>query len=82
MDLMKTCEEITLLVESENYKVLSRQDRMAARIHMMMCKGCKNYKKDSKLIHKLLQAKFKDLSSYEFSLEEKIAMLKKIGGED
>lgn len=77
---MKTCEEVTLLIESENYRILSRPDRMAAKIHLMMCKGCKNYKKDSKLIHKLLQAKFKDLSSYEFSLEEKAALQSILSG--
>ena len=75
---MKTCEEVTLLIESENYKVLSRKDRLATKIHLMMCKGCKNYKKDSKLIHEMLQVKFKDLSSYEFSLEEKVALRDKL----
>mgnify|MGYP006104633701 CR=1 FL=1 len=78
---MKTCEEVTLLIESENYKVLSRQDRLASKVHLMMCKGCKNYKKDSKFIHKMLQAKFKDLSSYEFSLEEKTALQNKLSKE-
>jgi len=81
MDLMKTCEEVTLLIENENYKLLSRQDRMATRIHLMMCKACKEFKKDSKVIHKLLQVKFKDLSSYEFSLEEKFALQKKLSNE-
>ena len=75
---MKTCEEITLLIESENYTALSRQERMSTKIHMMICKACKEYKKDSKEIHKLLQVKFKDLSSYEFSLSEKMALRKKL----
>ena len=79
---MKTCEEITLLIESENYRVLPRRDRMAATVHLLMCKGCKDYKKDSKLIHKMLQVKFKDLSSYEFSLEEKAALQQKLSDEN
>ena len=75
---MKTCEEVTLLIESENYKILSRQERMATKVHMLICKACKYYKKDSKEIHKLLQIKFKDLSSYEFSMYEKTALKKKL----
>jgi len=46
-----------------------------------MCKGCKNYKRDSKLIHEMLRVKFKDLSSYEFSLEEKAALRVKLSKE-
>ena len=47
-------------------------DRLAIRMHGAICKNCRQYFKDSDLIDELFKAKrFKHLSEYSFSDEEK-----------
>lgn len=79
---MKTCEEITLLVASEDYRKLSRRDKIAARFHLMMCKACKDFKADSKLINAALKEKFRNTPTYHFSSLEKESLLERLSKEN
>ena len=74
---MKTCEEITLNIERGRYEKLSVKELLAIKMHLIICKPCHNYRKDSELIDKLLQEKYKNgAEEYTFSFEEKEAIKK------
>ena len=75
---MKTCEEITKDIERGFYQDLSLKERLAIKVHLVICKPCQNYEKDSNLIHELLLKKYKDLREYKFSLKEKEALKERI----
>ena len=75
---MKTCQEITLDIEQDKFEKLSLKDKLAIKMHLFICKPCRNFKKDSKLIDLMLKKKFKDLSRYKFSKKEKLAMIEKL----
>jgi len=79
MGSMKTCQEITLDIERGKYVKLSIKDKLAVKMHLLICKPCQNFSKDSKIIDDLLKKKFSDLSKFEFSEEEKAAMISKLG---
>ncbi|MEO8410367.1 MAG: zf-HC2 domain-containing protein [Propionivibrio sp.] len=42
---MKTCKEITRLVSEGQDRQLGRAERLAIRIHMLMCRGCSRFEK-------------------------------------
>ncbi len=41
---MKTCAEITQLLSEIQDREMSFAENIAARTHLMMCKGCRSYK--------------------------------------
>ncbi len=71
---MKTCQEITLYIERGKFEKLSIKDKLAIKIHLLICKPCQNFNKDSKIIDELLKKKFKDFRKYKFTEEEKNKM--------
>ena len=75
---MKTCQEITLDIERGKYVKLSVKEKLAIKMHLFICKPCKGYSHDSKIIDDLLKKKFKDLSKYKFTEEEKIELIRKL----
>ncbi len=68
---MKDCQDITELVERSKLERIPVKDRLAIRFHNSICKNCRTYFKDSALMDELLTRKFRHLSEYAFSLEEK-----------
>ena len=42
--IMLNCEQVTVLCSEELDRRLPVTDRIALRLHMMMCKGCSNYR--------------------------------------
>ena len=74
---MKNCEEITLDIERGHYKKLSVKELVTIKMHLIICKPCHNYKRDSEMIDKLLHEKYKNgAEEYKFSPEEKEAIKK------
>lgn len=51
---MKSCKEITLTVEKGKITKLSFKEKMQVKIHLMMCKLCRNFAVDSNFLDKLL----------------------------
>mmetsp|Transcript_43465 Transcript_43465/g.57525 ORF Transcript_43465/g.57525 Transcript_43465/m.57525 type:complete len:83 (+) Transcript_43465:96-344(+) len=69
---MKDCQEITELVERSKIERISWKDKLAIRLHGTICKRCRQYFADSDRIDELLKSKrFKHLSEYSFTKEEK-----------
>lgn len=68
---MKTCQEISGLYEQGKITRISLGDKLALRIHGSICKGCRDYFKESDILDKMLSRKFKDLGNYKFSDTEK-----------
>ena len=76
---MKTCQEITESIEKANFNRLSVKERLAIRFHLSMCKHCRQYSKDSKIIDRMLKNKFKSVNNFTFSVKEKEDLKKKMG---
>ncbi|MBL1280626.1 MAG: hypothetical protein COA33_010150 [Fluviicola sp.] len=70
---MRNCEEISNDIERGRYKKLSVKELIAIKMHLLICRPCADYKKDSDLIDLLLQKKYENgAPKYEFSEEEKL----------
>lgn len=72
---MRTCREITETIEKGGVKRLSIKDRLAIRIHLRICKPCKAYSKDSKIIERLLRRSASRMDNYTFTEMEKSKMI-------
>lgn len=54
---MLNCIEATMELERMKFEKTSLARKMSVKLHLMMCKACSNYRKDSAAIDKLLQEK-------------------------
>ena len=54
---MLTCKEATLEIERMKFEKPTVFKKLAVGMHLMMCKACFNYKKDSAAIDELLKEK-------------------------
>ena len=52
---MKTCKDITELIEKGKLEKISRKESFQIRIHLMMCSLCRKFYKDSDRLDQLLQ---------------------------
>lgn len=52
---MKSCKDITLLIEKSKEKKLSFRERIQIKMHTKMCKFCHNYNIDSDFLDNLLK---------------------------
>ena len=43
--LMKTCREATVLIVAREDHVLSWRDRLALRLHLLICKACPRFER-------------------------------------
>lgn len=75
---MKSCAEITELMEKAKFKRLSFKDRLELSMHAKICAACKRYKVDSELIDQLVAKRANKLSRYVFTQEEKEAMIQRM----
>lgn len=51
---MKSCKDITLLIEKGKITKLSLKDKMQVKFHLAMCKLCRNFAVDSDFLDKIL----------------------------
>ncbi|XOV69041.1 MAG: hypothetical protein ACFHU9_07600 [Fluviicola sp.] len=69
---MKDCQEISELIERAKIERITMGDRLAIGLHKSICRGCRQYFRDSDAMDEMLQSKrFRHLSEYSFSDEEK-----------
>jgi hypothetical protein len=73
---MKSCKDITLLIEKSKDEKLSFKERMQIKLHTKMCKFCHNYSLDSEFMDKLL-SRLKP-KSLVLSSEEKSELARKV----
>lgn len=52
--MMKSCEDITLLIEKSKVEKLSIKERLQIKLHTRVCKLCHNYKVDSKFLDTMI----------------------------
>ncbi len=53
--LMPCCKEATLLVEKQLQQPLTRRQRIGLRFHLLLCRFCRRYAKQSRAIDKHLR---------------------------
>ena len=47
---MLTCREVTQLVGSDNVRVAPLRTRLAVRLHLVMCRHCRRYRRELQVI--------------------------------
>ena len=75
---MKTCQQITEDIEKGIVRKLSIRERIALRVHLKICRDCKNYAKDSQILDRLLRLQSKQMKDYKFTPGEKKDLIKKL----
>jgi len=53
---MKTCEEITKLMSEAQDRKMSLAESFAAQTHLVLCGGCRNYKKQLNFLREAMRA--------------------------
>ena len=76
--MMLSCVKATALMEMKEHVTLSFIKNMQLYLHTTMCSGCRNYMKQSRLINKLLQKKFRTLPVIENTDNLEAAIISKI----
>lgn len=49
---MLNCREVTRLSSEESERELNVQERIAMRLHTMMCSGCRNFRRQMGFLHR------------------------------
>lgn len=52
---MLSCKEVTELCSQEMERGLQLQERMSLRMHLMMCSGCTNFRKQMQALRVAMQ---------------------------
>lgn len=52
---MMNCKQATALMSQAQDRALSRRERIALRLHTLMCKGCNNYNKQLAFISETMK---------------------------
>ncbi len=73
------CEEAVINVEKSFWQRLGMVDWAKTRWHMIICKNCSDYEKDSKILHRLLCKMKKENNSEPLQKEEKEKLKKALG---
>jgi hypothetical protein len=69
--MMLSCVKATELMEQKQYVPLSFKQKVQLRMHVGMCSGCRNYRKQTELINKLLSKTFNASSEFDTTELEK-----------
>lgn len=48
------CEKVVLIVEQSFWQKINFWKRLRLRFHMMICKNCSEYEKESTILHRIL----------------------------
>jgi hypothetical protein len=52
---MMNCKQATELMSQAQDRLLSRRERIALRLHLLICKGCSNYNRQLAFIREAMQ---------------------------
>ena len=53
---MLNCKEVTEMCSQEMERDLRLQERMSSRMHLIMCSGCKNFRRQMHTMHTMRSA--------------------------
>lgn len=53
---MLSCREVTEVCSAEMERPLRLGEQVSLRTHLMMCTGCRNYRKQMKVLRRAMQA--------------------------
>ncbi len=75
---MLSCVKATELIEMKEHVPLGVLKTMQLHMHTVMCSGCRNYLKQSRLINELLQKKFNTLPIIDNTDDLEAAIISKL----
>ncbi len=67
--MMISCKKATELICQSLDRPLSFWERLELRLHLWMCGGCSNFKKQSEALDRLLHKRFHDLTDGDIESE-------------
>ncbi len=76
--MMLSCVKATELIEMKEHVPLGVLKTMQLHMHTVMCSGCRNYLKQSRLINELLQKKFNTLPIIDNTDDLEAAIISKL----
>ena len=76
--IMLSCKKATELVERKHENKLSFQEGFQLNLHLLMCKTCNAYEKQSKLLNKALSKFFRNENASETELLKNEELKEKI----
>lgn len=76
---MKGCQEITELVEKGKTTNLSAMDKISVRTHLLICKLCRDFRKDSNILDRVLRKALNHRKA-KFTSAEKKAIVDRMKG--
>ena len=47
---MRNCQEVSMLLSQSQERVLGRVERLAVMLHLLICKGCNNFRDQLKFL--------------------------------
>ncbi|MFZ9028262.1 MAG: hypothetical protein ACO2Z9_04560 [Crocinitomicaceae bacterium] len=68
---MKGCQEITELVEKGKTTNLSAMEKISVRTHLLMCRLCRDFRKDSNILDRVLRKALLNSRKATFTSAEK-----------
>lgn len=71
---MINCEEVTYLIEKRELKKLTFKEKINLKLHSAMCKLCRNYENDSRVLGKIIKKLSSKSTKACLSKEEKDVM--------
>ena len=72
-NIPKSCQEIALLSEKNQYKEANFWERLRIKMHILYCERCRNYEKDNKQLSSILNdAQLDSLTDKEMEELEKM----------
>lgn len=74
---MRNCSQITQEIEKLNFVKVSFWTKLEIKFHMLMCKACRNYLKDSKSLDRFLHKRQEKIIA-KYSTAEKKALVEQL----
>ena len=47
---MRNCKEVSMLLSQSQERMLGRVERLAVMLHLLICKGCRNFREQLKFL--------------------------------
>jgi len=73
-----SCKKASYIIEKRNVSKISLWEKLSLKFHLAICKLCKKYESDSKILARILKGLHKHETQNHLSDSEKSAMKEKL----
>ena len=72
------CQKITENIEKGKITKNSVSEKVAVRLHLSICKNCRKYARDSRILDRMITRSFSAIPDHQFTKEEKAEIVSKL----